>query len=58
VDLKNGLPRLTNHYAGVFDEAHAALTTGRTNAGAALVLRRLVQAAADRSRPRTENHAI
>lgn len=51
VNLKNGQPRLTNHYAGVFDEAHASLGSGRTNAAAALILRRLVQSAADRSRP-------
>lgn len=51
--LKNGLPRLTNHYVGVFDEAHRALATGNTNASAALVLRRLVQAAVDQPLPRT-----
>lgn len=47
VDLRNGRPRLTNHYTGVFDAAHRMLCSGTTNLALAVTLHKRLHAAFD-----------
>jgi D-galactose 1-dehydrogenase len=46
IDLRNGRPRLVNHYDGVFADAHRRILGGEPNSGHALSLHRLLFAAA------------
>lgn len=47
VDLRNGRPRLTNHYTGVFEAAHKMFCRGETNLALALTLHKLLHSAFD-----------
>jgi len=52
VVLRNGRPRLENHYTGVFDDAHQAFSHGHTNVERAMKLHGLLHAAIALKYPR------